>query len=1370
MRFDRADIYQIVLISLSAVSALLFGVFVYYEIFPEYKMYQNAYVDLEEFRSTYTGEPAPVFKRGIKQVVIAKADKGPETIDRCTTCHVALKLTHFSPTKIAYDVNGNMIIGEDGRPVQVENDEYVWKILDSKVAALTDEKVIQQLREEGKEGEIQSRLNEAERLRSLKTIEEHGHSLDITKALAMHPLIGREERPFEYHSPDEIGCVVCHNGNGRSITSGRAHGPVYDGTYEESSEGHKLVFTESDEENDPAIARVFNARPGHHLLFQTTPLYVSGVMQAKCAQCHQSGGEELQQAYTTVEAVTTRKVKQAEAIAQGISNDQEALFALLQIKASLENVGYRRTLETMKEGLQDISLSEKELKALSFQTKLLSGVYGFLQKSDKYVDDDAVLNEINNEISKILGSEIYLRKLEAEARALASNPVDILLNFLSRHVSNAKGISGSIFAKMAAKEEAGEVVDLMDRVKMPLETAIQDHHLVKGLKSDTEDAMGSYFRGQQLYMSTACYACHKIGGLSRGQVGPDLSEIGQMYPWYVKEAIVWPQSNLKTSTMPNFKLDHEEVEDLLAFLMAQRNEDKTTSEVLTQVSLKEWDGGKKRPWEKPLPVSQWNDVEVAMEIYATEGCASCHRLKGYESDVGYRIEKENAPFNEIFKERQWFYRLFPENLNGSRIVDMIDQKGQEIDKRIVHNVREASILEKIDENTPRLLESFYSPFKYAWRAKNHHFEQLIAKAENKNERNRLSEEHAHYQDLVKRVFMMYVQEYGLGRDIAPRLHWSGVYRDNEWLIGHFRNPSAYTARSIMPVMPMDESKFYALTNMLRVLGKQNRENLREIWDERGFDPEMAYEWQCMQCHGEHFHGKGTVSQWIYPIPKNLRDATFLRNLTRERAINSVTHGVQGTPMPPWGETAAVAELGDNTPLLKESEIERIVDWLFQSLPGAHVIKSEDDVEKWQYTPEDVLKELYQEKDILQGEPEEDVHGFDEPMSEVLSSGFIPNFLFGVKFFGSEEKALGKAPEVDEVFDVKGSAEGVEEQEFFIKQEFYTENNLSEGERLFLANCSHCHGKEAAGDGPRSATMEEAKPRMLTNLPWLKTRDDLRLLRSIKYGVPGTAMTPWGDKTSSLQRMQLVMFIRSLSFEKKYREDMMRTLFEAFETTSRAISDTRNIEGKKLDVLREEYNQALRLRQDNYDKSQKGKVTLEEAARSYSKELVVMDHLEQRKAIDSILLNLKNEFENEQNLYAEIGLRFIAKKAGERAINQFFEIVLLNKGRYTRLNGDLLMEKDPSRERSIQNKTQEIVRYLDHQIDLNKRRIEKLKGKLPSLERTEELAKVGERLEAMKGMKAVLLSQVRLAAQSRTKQVKIYENYKEKIATFVTDRS
>ena len=60
---------------------------------------------------------------------------------------------------------------------------------------------------------------------------------------------------------------------------------------------------------------------------------------------------------------------------------------------------------------------------------------------------------------------------------------------------------------------------------------------------------------------------------------------------------------------------------------------------------------------------------------------------------------------------------------------------------------------------------------------------------------------------------------------------------------------------------------------------------------------------CSQCHGVDLTGKGVIAEWIYPIPKNLRNPDFLRNLTIDKAIDSIKHGVTGTPMPPWGEAA-----------------------------------------------------------------------------------------------------------------------------------------------------------------------------------------------------------------------------------------------------------------------------------------------------------------------------------------------------------------------------------------------------------------------------------------------------------------------------------
>src|ERR1700722_4767892 len=113
----RGEIYQWSLIFLLAVTVGLGGYFFYKEIAPQYKVFQKAYVELEEFRSSYTGEPPPSFQYGVKQIVLFPENKkGPPTTDRCISCHVALDIPQFSTTKLAYDVNGNPVLDAMGNP------------------------------------------------------------------------------------------------------------------------------------------------------------------------------------------------------------------------------------------------------------------------------------------------------------------------------------------------------------------------------------------------------------------------------------------------------------------------------------------------------------------------------------------------------------------------------------------------------------------------------------------------------------------------------------------------------------------------------------------------------------------------------------------------------------------------------------------------------------------------------------------------------------------------------------------------------------------------------------------------------------------------------------------------------------------------------------------------------------------------------------------------------------------------------------------------------------------------------------------------------------------------------------------------------
>lgn len=1100
------NMYQSALIVFGVIATVLFALFFMREIYPEYKLYQNAYMALEEFRSTYTGKPAPEFKEGVKQILLLSKNFGPERIDRCISCHVALQYDHFSPTKIVKDKEGKPRFDQQGKAILERNEDYVWAKLEEKIADLRDPKKSEELKKGGKEDQLQANYAQAEHLEHLKSVKVDGYVYDMTKVLRAHPMIGNEIRPFQFHDMNEYGCTSCHSGNGRGLTTDKAHGAIYDGHYDEASTGPAPQFLEVDSENDPPFSKVFNHKPGEKLLFQTTPLLVGNLIQSSCAQCHRAD----------------------------------------PIAASLE-----------------------EEKSLAYQ---------------------------HNSIP---------------------------------------------------------------------------YYLLK-----------NYEEGKYLYFSQACYACHRISDLARGGVGPELTEIGKSPPWYIKESVVWPQADLPTSTMPNMVIDHPELEDLTTFMLAQRNDQEILSVMQRKTSIKHWEEGAKKPWEEPLKPLELRDLDHAMMIYATEGCAACHRLQGFSSSVGFASENNQNQQN-ILEDRLWFRKLFPEEIPGSEIIAHIEKLGPELNKKIVDGVRKDQILEKIEKQNPKALESFYSNFAFALRAKNHHYAALAEK--DPQHRDEYVKQRLAWQEQVRRVMKMFIQEYGLGRQIGPRLSWSGVFRSNQWLMEHFWNPGGHVPRSIMPVFSFDDSKFLSLSYMLEQLGKRNAKNIQQIWQLEGFSPALSYEMQCAQCHGNYRQGNGPVAVWIYPLPKNLHNATFLHNLTREQAIESITHGVKGTPMPPWGE---VAIKGDH-PVMSEEQIQQMTDWLFQIIPKAGS-EDQDVIEKWKYSPEDVLKELRHEGGNLKG-----AFNFSSKNSSYLAS--------------TEKKPTDS--NVGDVFDIKADPVlGPKKKAYYIKHTYYTPENIESGKELFLFNCAVCHGNEADGSGMRAGYMQEAKPRMLTNLDWLHTRDDMRLLRSIKFGVPGTAMTPWGDMTTTLQRLQLVIFIRSLSENKDQQDALKNGLYQSFDDAKWQIEKFRSLE---------------------YQTKKEG---------------------------DGKLNQIQNLLDQENKLYLNIGNDLISALDYGESYRLYLQIVAFNHDRFTIEGNKLKMNEDPGKK--VAELIDKIKVDVSRRLQEAEKTLEAAEAKLPSHQKQKALQSLQQEIKSYHDLNKKLDSLVKETAKMREQQKKLVQEYGE----------
>lgn len=1371
-----SEINQIFLIISGLMVTLLFGIFLYREIFPEYKIYQKDYLALEKFHSESTHEPPPAFALGIKQIVIEREDRGPPVIDRCTSCHVALQIPYFSPTKIAQDINGNLMRDREGHPLLVRNEDYIWAKLDQKINDLRDEKVNQQLREEGNSNQVKERLKQADTYEALKTTQVGDYVYDVTKVLAMHPLMGKETRPFEYHPVEEYGCTSCHNGNGRGLTTDKAHGPVFDEKYEVESTGPTPHFTESDAANDPSFAHVFNHKPGSELLFQTQPLFVGPLIQAKCMQCHQTSEMQLQQAASSASEITQKQKNQLKNLKNSFETDKRTIISLLELHQSLFQKGYAQTLHDLEKEQEDYTKPPEELESMASQLIYLKKV------GSSYDEEEAkkrALEQLNQQIVALLGSWELAQELEKSYDQKQGISID---QFLISHQQD-KGANGTLFLKLEALKYQEALQRHIQETESSFQSAVEDQKVIAALNTDVDELTRNYQRGKGLYLSQACYACHRIGGFARGGVGPELTKIGDHYPWYIKESIVWPQADLKTSTMPNMRLDHQELENLMVFLLAQKGGSKAVAQRSYQAALQSWEAGRKMPWEKPIPPAQMYDLRYAMTIFAVEGCASCHRLEGFESNVGFKVETQKHTFDELYEEQEWFKKLFPEviqiaqydqPLPGSHIVEQIEKHAKEIDERIVSQVRQNSILEEINQKYPDTIESLYSEFRYAARAKNNDYDTLIKQEKDSRRQEELKQEWNNWKDRVHRVLMMYIQQYGLGRLIGPHPNWSGIYRSDEWLMEHFRNPSSHVPRSIMPVMPFDDTKFYALTYMLDQLAIRNRQKTRAIWENRGFNPAQAFEMYCSQCHGLNYTGNGPIAEWIYPLPKSLRNSDFIRHLTKERAIYSIKHGVRGTPMPPWGEVAKdkpqhIQQQFGNIPVLTDDEINHLVNWLFTSLPGGEVLKVPADVLKWQYQPEDVLEELEREGGILTPLPstesigdqqdrllqEKNLPEENNPPVEPQLSTLFPTYEHYYAAIRPEVYPIKQENRVEDVFNVVSAPNEPDKKMYYIQKKYYTPHNLQEGQNFFLLNCAPCHGNEGDGSGIRSQAMQEAKPRMLTNLDWISSRDDLRLLRSIKYGVPGTSMTPWGDFTNSLQRMQLVMFIRTLSREQGRRITLDSKLYQSFDEAQLTIENARIQLNEKVMAYQKQKQllgeQLSEVEHQVVEKNIDPRLALE----AYQRHLELEEKIRQIQEQDQQLVSLKAEVKKERELYQMLGISLISKDVPDPLLNTFFQLIEANEHRYQLENQELFLADTHSQ---VEEKIEGLKNRLIQEIDRKIRELEESKIGLEGEKKLQDIRTVEADIQSYKKIRVKVLTDIEEALRLLAKQKSIIQTF------------
>jgi mono/diheme cytochrome c family protein len=145
--------------------------------------------------------------------------------------------------------------------------------------------------------------------------------------------------------------------------------------------------------------------------------------------------------------------------------------------------------------------------------------------------------------------------------------------------------------------------------------------------------------------------------------------------------------------------------------------------------------------------------------------------------------------------------------------------------------------------------------------------------------------------------------------IGPDLSYMAFMRQKVYIRNFLHRPGIEIPGAIMPRIPMDQREEEGL---LLVLLQKERSHFHKG------TPKNAYMMLCQRCHAAQGDGFGIIEPNLATFPRAFRNnALFFKSIPDSRITASLTRGIPGTSMPPYGE------------LLGPEIIHSLVDVLFQ---------------------------------------------------------------------------------------------------------------------------------------------------------------------------------------------------------------------------------------------------------------------------------------------------------------------------------------------------------------------------------------------------------------------------------------------------------
>jgi len=370
-------------------------------------------------------------------------------------------------------------------------------------------------------------------------------------------------------------------------------------------------------------------------------------------------------------------------------------------------------------------------------------------------------------------------------------------------------------------------------------------------------------RGRALFTTYACVGCHTVAGLSHGNIGPELTEIGNKRKVdFLLTKLEKPRFNQPQSLMPPFQIPLVDRQDLVTFLKSLRGRTLAEDPVSHRARLKAWRA------EAPAEVAE--SIEAGKKAVEARGCVSCHKLGQADGalapDLGH---------TGLVREASWVEAHLADpraHVPGSSMPTFFMSKTER-----------------------RAIATYLASLTG--------FEVPAAPAEQ-------------YKALCARCHGEKGDGNGpVAETLLPRPRIFTNAQFFNWL------PEERAHRAIRDGVPgtamppfarmLDERQAQALFAYVRAafIGEQRTEPVqpRQLPEKnpvahsaesvaRG---KAAYLNRCAGCHGRIGDGRGPNAPQMLPRPRNLTTRLFFQKLPDTRLFESITYGVVGTGMPPW---------------------------------------------------------------------------------------------------------------------------------------------------------------------------------------------------------------------------------------------------------------------------------------------------------------------------------------------------------------------------------------------------------------------------------------------------------------------------------------